>query len=227
MRSLIGFAVVAAVLLAGGVAFRRAALIEDRLADAQVQLVTTGAVTPITNDAIDEALDLAGGVPVLGTRLERQVRRQRAEADYWQGNYAAIAPTPGAAAAMTSGEDPELVLITANAGFRSAVQANRSAQALARTLDEVLKSYATVLQADPSSRDAAHNYEYVVRLRTALTAGRNATVPAPQQNNMQGEEGDPPEGARESDFNVIVPLRPEERQEQMDPGAGATFQRKG
>jgi hypothetical protein len=183
-------------------------------------------VAPATEEAVDEALELAGRVPFVGTRLQREVRLRRAEAAYWQGNYAAVAPTPGAAAAMTD-EDPALVLVAANAGFRSAVQANRAAPALARTLDEVLKGYATAIQADPASRDAAHNYEYVVRLRTALTAGRGATVPAPEQNNMQGEAGEPPEGSRESDFNVIVPLRPEERQEQMDPGAGATFQRKG
>ncbi|MGE0446077.1 MAG: hypothetical protein AB7P99_12690 [Vicinamibacterales bacterium] len=226
MRTLTGILVVVIVLLLAGVALRRAAVIEDRLADAATELVTTGAVTPATDERIDEALDLAGRVPFVGTRLQREVRLRRAEAAYWQGNYAAVAPTPGAAAAMTD-EDPRLILIAANAGFRSAVQANRTAATLARSLDDVLKGYTTVVQADPTSREAAHNYEYVVRLRTLLTAGRGATVPAPQQNNMQGEAGDPPEGSRESDFNVIVPLRPEERQEQMDPGAGATFQRKG
>jgi hypothetical protein len=226
MRTLSGAVVIVVVLLLAGVAFRRAAIIEDRLADAETELITAGGVAPATEEAIDEALELAGRVPLVGARLQREVRLRRAEAAYWQGNYTAVAPTPGAAAAMTD-EDPALVLVAANAGFRSAVQANRAAPALARTLDEVLKGYATAIQADPASRDAAHNYEYVVRLRTALTAGRGATVPAPEQNNMQGEAGEPPEGSRESDFNVIVPLRPEERQEQMDPGAGATFQRKG
>jgi hypothetical protein len=226
MRTLSGAVVIVVVLLLAGVAFRRAAIIEDRLADAETELITAGGAAPATEEAIDEALALAGRVPFVGARLQREVRLRRAEAAYWQGNYTAVAPTPGAAAAMTD-EDPALVLVAANAGFRSAVQANRAAPALARTLDEVLKGYATAIQADPASRDAAHNYEYVVRLRTALTAGRGATVPAPEQNNMQGEAGEPPEGSRESDFNVIVPLRPEERQEQMDPGAGATFQRKG
>ena len=226
MRTLSGVVVIVVVLLLAGVAFRRAAVIEDRLADAETELITAGGVAPATEEAIDEALELAARVPFVGAQLQREVRLRRAEAAYWQGNYTAVAPTPGAAAAMTD-EDPALVLVAANAGFRSAVQANRAAPALARTLDEVLKGYATAIQADPASRDAAHNYEYVVRLRTALTAGRGATVPAPEQNNMQGEAGEPPEGSRESDFNVIVPLRPEERQEQMDPGAGATFQRKG
>ena len=44
---------------------------------------------------------------------------------------------------------------------------------------------------------------------------------------MHGEEGSPPNQVKPSDFNIIVPLRPDERQEQSDPQSGSTLQRKG
>jgi hypothetical protein len=91
----------------------------------------------------------------------------------------------------------------------------------------VLKGYGRVLDQSPASLDAAYNYEFVARLRNALSGGRASGLPEPESRSMQGEEGEPPEGTRKSDFNVIVPLRPEERQEQLDPGSGAEFKRKG
>jgi len=226
MKTLIGFAILVIVLAGAGIAVRRAANIEDNVAAAAEQLATTTRVAPDLDRELDESVALVGRVPLLGPRVSREVRLQRASANYWQGNYAALAAQPASTGAAPE-EDPALLFLSANAAYRNAVKQNRTAQTLARSLDEVLKGYAAVLKENPASDDAAYNYEYVVRLRTALTAGRGGTVPAPRQTNMQGEQGEPPKGSRQSDFNVIVPLRPEERQEQMDPGAGAEFKRKG
>jgi hypothetical protein len=226
VKSLIGFAVLVIVLALAGNAFRRAATIEDRLALAEEQLTTTTQVSPAVDRQLDESVALVAPIPVVGARIAHQVRKQRAEAAYWQGNYAALAPTAGAAAALPE-DDPALLLLTANAGFRNAVRVNRTPQTLARSLDEVLKAYTAVLKVDPDSIDAAFNYEYVAKLRTALTAGRGGSLPPPRDSQMQGEEGEPPKGTPESEFKVLVPLRPEERQEQTDPGTGADFKRKG
>jgi hypothetical protein len=225
MKSLIGFIVVALLLVGAGEAFRRASLIEERLATADEQLTTTGRVAPDVDASLDDSVALAGRIPVLGARINRQVHRQRAEGAYWQGQYATLIPA-ATATGDAAEDDPAVLLLAANARFRSAVLQNRTPQTLLRSLDEVLKGYGTVLKADPDSIDAAYNYEYVTRLRTAL-AGRGGTMPAPRSSNMQGEEGEPPMGSQKSDFNVIVPLRPDERQDQTDPGAGAQFQRKG
>jgi hypothetical protein len=227
MKTLLGFALLVLVLLGAGLAFRRAAAIEDSIAAADEQLVTTTRVAPDLDRQLDESVALVRRVPVLGARLSREVRLQRASANYWQGNYAALASTATGTTGIPEDDDAELLLLSANASFRKAVKENRTPQALARSLDDVLKGYGAALKADPESTTAAYNYEYVVRLRTALTSGRGATMPAPRQMNMQGEQGEPPKGSRQSDFNVIVPLRPEERQEQLDPGAGAEFKRKG
>jgi hypothetical protein len=226
-RTLVGFAVVVLVLVAAGEAFRRASLIEERLATADEQLTTDGRIAPEVTTALDAAAGSLSRVPILGARLERAIRYQRAEAAYWQGDYTALAVQPTPAGTSTAENDPSLLLIAANASFRRAVAQNRTPQTLARALDDVLKAYGTVLQANPQSTDAAFDYEYVARLRAVLAAGRGAAVPAPRTASMQGEEGEPPMGNKNADFNVIVPLRPEERQDQMDPGAGATFKRKG
>jgi hypothetical protein len=226
MKSLIGFAILVAALVVAGAAFRRASLIEDRLATAREQLTTTSRVAPELAAQLDESVSLVGRIPVIGTRITREVRRQRAEGAYWQGDYVALAPAAVGTTEATE-DDPLVLLLSANARFRNAVRQNRTPQTLIRSLDEVLKGYGEVLKADPASTDAAFNYEYVVRLRAALAGGRGSNMPAPETSNMQGEEGEPPTGNQQSDFNVIVPLRPEERQEQMDPGAGAEFKRKG
>ncbi len=204
---------------------RRAATIEAALATADEQLTTTGTTSRGADDALDTSLAIARRVPVLGARLERDVRLHRGLEAYWQRDYAALISGP--LAPTTLDTDSTLLLLSANAAFRQAAARAGTPQVLARGLDDVLKGYATVLDRDPSNGDAAHNYEFVSRLRSALAGGRMNAMPEPDPQNMQGEEGEPPEGTPKSDFNVIVPLRPDERQEQLDPGAGATFQRKG
>jgi hypothetical protein len=226
MKTLLGFGLVAVILLVAGDAFRRASNIEDALAAAQEQLATTTHVSAPVDQRVDDSIALVQRVPWLGARITRAVKRERAEAAYWQGDYGALSPSAGEAAATTE-DDPALLLLTADAGYRSAERANRTPQTLARSLDDVLKAYTAVLKADPTNKDAAFNYEYVVQLRAALTANRGAAVPALRRQNMQGEPGEPPDRKGNGDFNVIVPLRPEERQDQTEPGVGAGTQRKG
>ncbi len=216
-------AVVALVAVAEGL--RRAASIEETLATADAQLTTTGTTTRDIDEAIDASLALTSRLPLLGTRLEQRVRRFRANQAYWLGEYDALingplAPTAGA-------PDATIQLLAANAAFRRVAAQKATPQVLAKSLDEVLKAYGAVIDADPTNVTGAYNYELVARLRNALAGGRTSGMPEGETPDMQGEEGEPPEGTRKSDFNVIVPLRPEERQEQMDPGSGADFKRKG
>ncbi len=176
------------------------------------------------NRGVDEIVRDAKRIPLIGQRIERAVRLQRAETAYWRRDYDTLPP---AAAPGSRDFDPPLQLISTNAAYRNAVLQLRTSQALARGLDEVIKGYASVLEVAPALSDAAYNYEFVARLRNALASGRGSTVPAPMTPNMQGEGGAPPEETKKGDFNVIVPLRPDEREDQLDPGGGAEIQRKG
>ncbi len=225
MKSVLVSLVLVVALVAAAEGFRRAAAIEDALATANEQLTTTGVTSRAADAALDSALGVASRLPVLGPRLEQQVRRNRATQAYWQRDYASLVSGPLAPAPVET--DATIQLLSTNAAFRLAVARGGAPQALARTLDDVLKGYGGVLDRDPSNVSGAYNYEFVSRLRTALAAGRTSGIPKLESQTMQGEPGEPPEGTPKSDFNVIVPLRPDEREEQLDPGTGSDFKRKG
>jgi len=227
VKKMVARIIVAAVILAAGEAIRRAATIEDRLADTQEQLTTqTATVTPAMYDELEGALAVAGRIPLVGGSLLEDVREQRAVAAYWNGDYPVV--TASAPASDDEAGDPDLMFLAANASYRTTIQSRAERPALLRGLDEALKRYGDVLDAEPGHGGAAYNYEFVARLRTALARGRQGeTIANEAKPNMRGEEGDPPQGTKPPDFNVIVPMRPDERQEQFDAGVGGVTRRKG
>jgi hypothetical protein len=211
------------VLLISGEIVRRAAVAEERLADAEQRLLV-GPGTETAGDALATAAAALDRVPILGNRLQQTVRKHRATAAYWNRDYEA------ARALISADEpepDPELILLDANASFRQAFEQNRNPVTVARALEDVLQKYVAVIEAAPESTTAAFNYEFVARLRMALSSSRGSGLPSLPPQELHGDQGQPPDNARKSDFNVIVPLRPEERQDQTTPGAASTFQRKG
>jgi hypothetical protein len=215
----LGYVVVVTLLLAGGEVFRRTAMFEDAVASGQEHLTTQnpGDTVPHENDAL--APPLIASLPVVGARIGADIRRQSALAAYWHSDYAAL-----------SGEDysdPALRFIAANAMFRDVTRQPVNVQVLVRGLDAVLKAYVSVLEVDPNDVDAAYNYEFVSRLRGAVAAGRANSIKLPSPSNMHGEKGSPPTQTKPGDFNIIVPLRPDEREEQLQPGAGVVPERKG
>jgi hypothetical protein len=232
MKTLVVRLIIAALLLAGGEAFRRAALIETRLADSQQRLtIATASVTPASVDDVEASLGAAAQIPVIGDALRRDVRRQRALAAYWNADYASVAARAAASAGEETGDepdDPTLRFLEANAAFRNTLRTRRDRAGVLRGLDDALKLYGDVLRADPSHTGAAYNYEFVGRLRTAIGRGQRTDNLAPEgPPQMHGEEGNPPEGTKPPEFNVIVPMRPEERQEQFEAGEGGVTRRRG
>ena len=231
MKRLVIRLIIAAALLAAGQALRRASLIETRLADSQQQLTTaTASVTPASFDDLEASLDLATRIPVVGDAMLRDVRHQRALAAYWNGDFASVAtPRPATTAeAEDEVDDPSLLFLEANAAFRNTVATRRDRASLLRGLDDALKLYGDVLKADASHAGAAYNYEFVGRLRTAIGRGQRTDNLSPEgPPQMHGEEGNPPEGTKPPEFNVIVPMRPDERQEQFEAGEGGVTRRRG
>ena len=211
------------VLLLAGEVLRRAATLEERLGTAEQEFVL-GTATPAATAALDDATAGLGKVPIFGSRAERVTRTHQATRAYWKTDYELVRSLSDAPADQT---DPDLRILNANAAFRQALIQYRTPPALARALEDVLRGYAVVLDTDPESTTAAYNYEFVARLRAALSASRGATTPSLAPQDMHGDQGQPPDAGQKSDFNVIVPLRPEERQDQLTPGTGAVFERKG
>ena len=104
-------------------------------------------------------------------------------------------------------------------------------------LDEAVQAYANLLKKEPEHRDAAYNYEFVIKFRNALAAqiksqtldraAQEAERDLPPPPAVHGDEGAPPIDTEEEDFNVIIPLRPEERDELMKAGSGRQPKRRG
>ena len=178
---------------------------------------------------------IVGGV-VLLSQSERQVRladaqralltlrydlaasdeRVKPVAEYWRGNYSAVPPE----------SDP---LLAANAAYRAAVAPGGPAQAVVTRLDGVIKQYAEVVRNDPANEQAAFNYEFAVRYRAAIAA-RGGQVPAAPEDTgatPHGIIGGPPAGRGQQQFKMMVPMRPDERQEAEEAGRSGRRVRKG
>jgi len=191
MKTTLAQLLLAAALLAGGLLLLVRSDRVARLADAQRSLLTL--------------------------RYDRAADEQatRAAAEYWRGNYEAVA----------AGADP---LLAANAAYRAAVAPGGDARTMVGRLDRVIKQYADVVRNDPANEVAAFNYEFVVRYRAAIAA-RGVPVPPAADTNAtpHGAVGGPPAGRDNRQFKVMVPMRPDERQEAQEAGRSGRRLRKG
>jgi hypothetical protein len=219
-------AAIALVLLGAGLLLRQGADVAARLAAALERQTTTPVNVAPELDEVEQAAATLARIPYVGPRVERDIAHRRAEASYWAGDYTSLTQGIGDPAADAAA-DPQLAALRANAMFRT-VQGRRADTAtLVRDLDDVLQRFAEVLKQDPSLADVAHNYEVVVRVREAVSRGRLTNIQPEQQTDAQGERGAPPDESTPADFNVIVPMRPDERQDQLDAGSGSVPIRKG
>ena len=220
---MLGYLVVVILLLAGAETLRRTAAFEDALSAAQEHLTTQNPADTLAEENDARAAPLVASLPVVGRPIDADLRRQRALTAYWRADYAAL-KTPEA-----EGQPADAItrFIAANAMFRDLARQPGNSQVLVRGLDAVLKAYASVLEIDPDVVDAAYNYEFVSRLRGAVAAGRTNSLKVPSDSNMNGDKGAPPAQTKPGEFNIIVPLRPEEREEQYESGKGALPPRKG
>ena len=142
--------------------------------------------------------------------------RMRPMAEYWRGNYAAV----------PADADP---LLAANAAFRAALAPGGPAATVVTRLDGVIKQYAEVVRNDPANEQAAYNYEFAVRYRAAVAA-RGATLPPVAGDTgatPHGVIGGPPAGRDQRQFKMMVPMRPDERQEAEEAGRAGRRLRKG
>ncbi len=219
MKTFVAQLVLAAVLLGGGEIFRRAAHIEQRLASAEEALATLALdAADAQYKEVEEDMGIAARLPIVGALLLADVRQAQAMLAYWRGDYQSV---PKESDLVAEDVRPDLLFLAANATFRSA-SGRPSGPAAAQELDNVLRMYTILLKKDPGFVDGSFNYEYVARLRNTLA---KASVPEGWNfltSSLLGGEGSPPEDTPPEDFNMIVPLTPDERPEEDDSGAPTT-----
>lgn len=215
MTSVVGQFVIAGLLALAGAGLWTTANLDRGLADAAGDLATlqyeraASTVGERTNGllrrlpGVDESADRADFV--------------RDTARYWHG-----------AADSTNGP-VKGSLLSANTAYHAAMQGGGKWPAMVARLDDVVKQYAAVVREHPEDQDAAFNYEFVVRLRAGIAAGRRDVPPNADQSDVtiHGVPGAPPPGADMKTFKMIVPMQPDERREAEQAGRGTPRIRKG
>jgi hypothetical protein len=239
MKTAFGGLLVAVLLIAIGALSWSQARATRRLADAHQRLATLHYELP---DDDEGAATVVSRLPGPAADLRDDEARYRATVSYWLARYESLTEmTSGTGAPAPS--DPAILLLAANAAFRSSAPQGPDRRAAIERLDGVIQGYADVLRKDASFADAAYNYEFVVRLRDNIAKApvRNTRdrrpVPAPTAPDLvvdlplgptiHGRPGGPPEGTDMSDFKTITPMRYDEREEQTEPGRGRSIRRRG
>jgi hypothetical protein len=179
-------------------------------------LIIAGVALIVRSEREDGLANAQRALLTLRYDLAARDERTRPAAEYWRGNYEAV----------PADADP---LVAANAAYRAAMAPGGTAQAVVTRLDGVIKQYAEVVRNDPSNEQAAYNYEFAVRYRAAVAARGAAVPPANADSGAtpHGIIGGPPAGRDQRQFKMMVPLRPDERQEAEEAGRAGRRVRKG
>ncbi|MFN7980691.1 MAG: hypothetical protein U0Q11_02430 [Vicinamibacterales bacterium] len=236
MKSIAAGIILAVLLFAGGALSFQESRHSKRLAEAQQRLATLQYTDEA--DMASDATFFDRLPPPLGIEPGTESRHM-ATVSYWLARYTSLTESTNAVNGPQN--DSTLLLLAANAAFRTSAPQSKDTKGVISRLDQVVQAYADVLRKDPTLTDAAFNYEYVVKLRDTIAKGpsKNAkaavkapsapdvSVDLPTGPTIHGRPGGPPEGESMSDFKTVTPMRYDEREEQMDPGRGQKLQRKG
>jgi hypothetical protein len=229
------YVVAGLVVMIAGAVFWTIGAFEGRKLAAERQFLTLRYEAPLEEyDALERAARYAPGVrAVAAWRTELHMRR--AESQYWLGQYSALtAPDngDGDAAGLRGLRDSRLLMLAANAAYRQTAPNIGSSPATPERLDQIAGLYVEALKTDPLLVDAAYNYELMIRLRDTLArtraaAPRGRATAAVAPASVHGVPGARPSDADLSDLKIIIPRRPDERQQKPDAGRGGARVRKG
>jgi hypothetical protein len=221
MKSVVAQLMFVVVLVAAASALWAVGAAEERLAAAERTLVT------LRYDQAAEELEGAAATNAAerliadATGMAGEAAATRRTAAYWLGDVEEF---------LRNDDDPALKMLAADASYRALRAEGGTWQSVTTRLDAIAKRYADVLRGQPQNEDAAYNYEFVVRLRTAVAAARRPIGPLDLDATgltVHGHRGAPPEGSDTKKFKMIVPMRPDERMEAEQAGRGAQKIRKG
>ncbi len=226
----------ALVLLAGGALLGKSGKLERRAVSARLELATLQYSAPAHEyHQIQDESRYLRQLPWISS-MTTDVNGQKAISEYWESDYAALVLQRDASGTTTE-QDPELLLLSANASYR-ATKLIQGDPGVDRQLQSVESSYAEVLKRDPGNMEAAYNYEFVARVREILASIRSAKSGVKGQNlaekmrmtpgrTVNGDQGAPPQGTDMTQFKVLVPKQGDERKDDPEAGKGTKRVRKG
>jgi hypothetical protein len=199
--------------------------LDRQVADAQQMLLTSDyRAADASLSAVERYYQYASGVPGVGEGPVNGVRTRRAAINYWQRQYTVLAPADRAEpVADVAPGNLAMQLIVADAVYRDGQPRAKDRATTLAVLESAISSYRTVLnnaqrpEDAAYAKDAAYNYEYVVRLRDEILKGRRRALPAPDDDGTFGGPGKSQDAEFEIEFKKYVPLEKDERD---PPGAG-------
>lgn len=229
MKSTTALLVSAVVLAAAGGVFLTVARLQRHMADAQEQIATQQyADAGESLAAAERYLEYGQWLPWVGDDSLKEVRARQAALQYWQGEYDAVLPEEAEPVAAVDESNLELQLVVANAAFRAGVAGAADRAGTVQMLNDAANGYLTVLRNDRWHEDAAHNYEYVVRLRDEVAKGRRPLPSPPEKGADLGQSGAPSPTTSMKGFEIYIPLEGNERApEGGEAGKAEAKQRKG
>ncbi len=234
MKSVTGY-VVAAIVLA------LAALVCWRVGNDQLQVaivhqqVQTMQYAAAAKSDVEQSLGPLARLSPVGGDMAADARAGQSTADYWLGKYDDLKPEMNTS--KPAEKDPRVLLLNANAAYRTIQAANQHIDkaALLQQFDQVINGYRDVMRANPDDTDAPYNYELVVRQRSELARqrgpGGKPVLEEASTSTIHGRPGTTPKGQSMSDFKTNIPQRNDERQEERreneNAGKGNQKARKG
>ena len=229
MKSITAFLITAVLFVIVGMVSLTASRMQGHLADAQERVATLRyAEAQESLDAAEGYLEYAQYLPWVGGQSLQEVRARKAALLYWQGKYDAVLPVQAEPVAAVDESNATLQLVVANAAFRVGLTDTKERTALVQALSEAANGYAIVLKNDRWQEDAAHNYEYVIRLRDQIAKGQKPPMPPPEQGAELGEGGAPTPATTLKGFEIYIPLEGNERTpEGGEAGKSDPTKRKG
>lgn len=216
MKATAGYLVVAAIFaLVGGVVLR-AGLLDRDLARVDEQLVAYEyeQAQPVLDDA-ERFYGYASRLPWVGSGPVNDVRARKAALQYWRRQYGALAAGEDPVGRV-SPDDLQLQFLVASALYRDSLRRAKDRAAMIEAMDAGINGYLVVLKNSTRHRDAAYNYEYLVRLKDELAKGRRKTPPAADPD-PHGVAGKREERGDTGQFKTYVPHDAKE----LEKGTGA------
>ena len=241
MRSVVGGLLLALVMVAVAAVLWSEAAVARRIAGAHQRLAT---LNYDHDDGIDEGSSVLSRVPLPVALVTDELPEHRAKVAYWRAEYRDLTAAAPLSGGNTKKEniEPNVMLVAANAAFRSSITEPGDRNATVERLDRVIQAYADVLRADPDNLDASYNYEYVARFRDAFAKTKGGKIAKEQPRRTDGEldvsvdlpigptvhgrPGGPPQDLPMQQFRTVTPMRFEEREE-LEPGRGPRPRRRG
>jgi hypothetical protein len=227
MKEIVGYLIAAALFAVLGVVCLGISRMDREMADAQQAFVTGDyAAANASLAEVERYHEYVANVPWIGAGATNDVRMRRAALAYWQRQYATLAPADRTdPVADVPADNVPLQLITANSVYRAGQPGAKDRTSSLAVLDATISAYRAVLNnaRNPedarNAEDAAHNYEYAVRLRDEILKGRRRALPPPSEDEAFGAEGRTERAEFERQFQQYVPLEKEERDK---PAAGVS-----